>query len=79
MPAPAAKKPDGLLSLTLNGKPIELPLSAEHPHYYVMNLLGRCGLDLKNPKGNIMMRVNGANAAFSNVLNSGDVVEIGWL
>lgn len=67
-----------LLSLTLNGKAVKLPIDGEHPHYYVMNLLGICGLDLQKPKGNVAMRVNGANAAFSRILSSGDVVEIGW-
>lgn len=66
------------LRLTLNGEKIELPLDGAHSHYYVMNLLGRCGLDLKNPQGTIRMKVNGGDAAFSRLLQQEDVVEIGW-
>ncbi len=70
--------PESTLSLTLNGEPMYLPINEEHPRYYVMNLLGCCGLDLQNPEGVISMQVNGENAAFSRALNEGDAVEIGW-
>lgn len=67
-----------VLRLTLNGKQLTLPLDEEHPRYYMMNLLGLCGLDLKNPKGNISMLLNGAPAAFSKVIDDGDIAQIGW-
>lgn len=76
--APVAVPVSGTLSLTLNGKPLELSLDGEHPHYYMMNLLGLCGLDLKNPQGNISMLLNGVPAAFSKMIQDGDIVEIGW-
>lgn len=74
-----ASEPASALRLTLNGEKIELPLDSAHSHYYVMNLLGRCGLDLKNPQGVIRMKVNGDDAEFSRLLNQEDTVEIGWV
>jgi len=77
-PPPKPKVEPGELHVQLNGEALSLPIDDAHPHYYVMNLLGSCGLDLKNPKGPINMRVNGADASFAHALEEGDVVEIGW-
>lgn len=77
-PASIEPPPKPVLALTLNGETVELPLDGAHSHYYVMNLLGRCGLDLKKPQGAIRIKVNGSDAAFSQMLHQNDIVEIGW-
>ncbi len=78
-PVAAETETASVLALTLNHEAVALPLDDAHSHYYVMNLLGRCGLDLKKPQGVIRMKVNGKDAAFSQMLCQHDVVEIGWV
>ncbi|MEG1043695.1 MAG: rod shape-determining protein [Oscillospiraceae bacterium] len=52
------------------GKNGALPLFAEATAY--------ADIDLKNPQGNVLIKLNGENTSYTTVLSDGDVIDIGW-
>ena len=66
------------LEITLNGRPLSLPLSAGQQSYFIMNLLEKAGVDPANPQGQLVMECDGAAVGFLHPLQAGAEVRIGW-
>ncbi len=64
------------IEFILNGKPIVLPSKPDKSPYYLMDMLELSGINLDNPTGDIILRVNDADGTFLQELKSGDYVEI---
>lgn len=61
----------------LNGSQLRLPRKPDGEPYYLMDMLEYSGIDLKNPKGDIKLTVNGRPGLFQQKLSEGDTVFIG--
>ena len=64
------------IEFVLNSKPIVLPAKPDGTPYYLMDLLELSGIDMENPTGDIVLRVNGADGSFLTDLRHGDHLEI---
>ena len=64
------------ISIELNGIPICLDSKEEGYPYYIFDLLELSGLDLDDPKGEIVLKLNGQNGAYQDSISDGDRVEI---
>ncbi len=60
----------------LNGSPIRLPRKKDGSPYYLMDMIEHSGIDLKNPKGNVVLSVNGVPGTFQQRLSAGDIIRI---
>ncbi len=61
----------------LNGSQLRLPRKLDGDPYYLMDMLEYSGIDLKNPKGDIKLTVNGRPGLFQQKLSEGDTIFIG--
>ncbi len=81
---PAAPRPEppvpaqsaGKIEFTLNNNPVLLSKKPDGTPYYVIDMLELSGIDLENPTGEIVLRVNGAEGTFLTDLKHGDRLEI---
>ena len=64
------------ISIILNGMEIILPEKEDNTPHIFLEILSLVSLDLNNPKGNLIMRINGMNAMYTSALRNGDNVEI---
>ena len=60
----------------LNDAPLYLPAKADGERYYLMDLIEYSGVDLKEPKGRVILSVNGESAMFRHALAEGDRIQI---
>lgn len=60
----------------LNGSPVRLPRKKDGSPYYLMDMIERSGIDLKQPKGRVILSVNGAPGSFQQRLFAGDIIRI---
>lgn len=60
----------------LNGLPITLPRKADGAPYFLMDMIQYSGIDLKQPKGRIVLTVNGLQGLFQQELKDGDNIRI---
>ena len=60
----------------LNGMPITLPRKADGTSYFLMDMIPYSGIDLKQPKGRIVLTVNGMQGLFQQELRDGDNIRI---
>lgn len=60
----------------LNGMPISLPGKADGTPYFLMDMIQYSGIDLKQPKGRIVLSVNGVQGLFQQELREGDNIRI---
>lgn len=60
----------------LNGAPLRLPRKKDGTPYYLMDMIERSGIDLKQPKGKVVLSVNGVPGAFQQRLFAGDIIRI---
>ena len=65
---------DGFI-ITVNGKKIIL---AEDKQYIFVDVFNYIDFDLTSPKGNIVLKLNGRVANFTDTILSGDIIEIYW-
>lgn len=65
-----------ILSVVLNDRPLELPITREHPVYYLMDLLEHTEIDFQNLNQEVCLEINGQEASFQQRLRSGDYVRI---
>lgn len=72
----AKPKPKREIVFRLNGESLRLPIKEDGQPYYLMDLLEYSGIDLKNPKGTVKLRVNGMSGMFQQALKAGDVIDI---
>ncbi|MBS5150628.1 MAG: cell division FtsA domain-containing protein [Butyricicoccus pullicaecorum] len=65
-----------ILSVVLNDRPLELPVTRERPVYYLMDLLEHTEIDFQNLNQEVCLEINGQEASFQQRLRSGDYVRI---
>lgn len=80
-PAPPVKEPDTVsftseMKIILNGKEIILPKKDDTSPHVFLEVLNFVSLDLSNPQGNLIMRINGQNASYTSKLSENDKVDI---
>ena len=75
-PPGAAEQPGSAIQIRLNGRPLLLPPKPDGAPHYLMDLLERSGLDFQHLEAPVSLLVNGKDAAFQQVLRSGDTVDI---
>ena len=63
-------------TVTVNGKKIILPPKATQ--YLFIDVFNFIDFDLADPKGIIKLKLNGKDAAYTDVIKSGDVINIYW-
>jgi len=63
------------ISVVVNGKTI---LLENREQYIFVDIFNYVDFDLSKPKGNIVLRLNGRQAAFTDVIRHGDIIEIYW-
>lgn len=66
------------LQVQLNGKSIVMPPKPGAEPYLLFDMLTLVDIDTQNPKGIVKVLVNGKDAAYTQQLYSGDVVDIGF-
>lgn len=69
-PAPKIPLPDVLFHL--NSSPIRLPGKENGEPYYLMDMIQYSGIDIKHPKGQVKLTVNGIPGMFQQELMPGD-------
>lgn len=78
-PEPKAPHPSApSFQVFLNGQPIVLPPKSDGTPYYVMDLLERTGIDFQHLQRPVILRLNGGDCLFQQVLQAGDQVNIGF-
>lgn len=66
---------DGM-QVIVNGRNISL--KDGRPQYIFVDIFNYIEFDLTKPKGTIVLKLNGQQAAFTDIIKSGDVIEIYW-
>ncbi len=64
------------ISITLNGMETVLPEKKDTSPHAFLEVLTLVSLDLSNPQGNLIMRINGQNASYTSLLNNNDNVQL---
>lgn len=64
--------------ITLNGAPLALKTKQDKTPYRLIDMLNLVDFDLSKPQGNIILHVNGQDAAYLQMLADGDRVDIYW-
>lgn len=77
LPDPAVSDPsDDCFEFFLNNQSVILPKKPDGSPYYVMDMLELSGINLENPTGDIVLRVNGADGSFLHDLKDGDRLDV---
>jgi cell division ATPase FtsA len=71
LPAPASQ-----LKVAVNGK--ELIIDTNKTNFMFVDIFNHIDFDLSNPQGNIVLKLNGNKAAFTDIVRTGDEIDIGW-
>ncbi len=64
------------IEVTVNGRKVYL--KKRKTQYIFVDIFNYVDFDLTKPKGNIMLKLNGRNASFTDEIVSGDVIDIYW-
>lgn len=64
------------IKITLNGMETILPEKEDNSPHAFLEVLTFVSLDLSNPQGNLIMRINGQNALYTSLLNNNDNVQL---
>ncbi len=75
-PKPEITPPRPDVLLHLNNAPLRLPGKENGEPYYLMDMIEHSGIDIKHPKGRIILTVNGAPGMFQQELKTGDIIHI---
>ncbi len=79
-PVNAAGKSDvhaqGAVVLKVNGE--NIVMKENKSHYIFVDIFNYISFDLTRPQGAIVLRLNGQQAAFTDTIKSGDMIEIYW-
>jgi Actin-like ATPase involved in cell division len=62
--------------VTINGQ--KIVLKEKKSQYIFVDVFNYISFDLTKPQGNIVLKLNGQPAAFTDIVNSGDIIEIFW-
>lgn len=78
MPEGASKTetPGNVLNLVINGNPTAIKALKEH--YIFVDIFNHIDFDISKPQGNIILRLNGKPAAFTDEIRQGDSIEVFW-
>ncbi|MCX7921269.1 MAG: pilus assembly protein PilM [Clostridia bacterium] len=63
-------------NVTVNGKAVAM--SSEKLQYIFVDIFNYIDFDLSKPQGNIVLKLNGKPAAFTDAIKPGDVIDIFW-
>ena len=66
------------LRITLNNSSVTLEEKPDHTPYLFLDMLNLVDVDPTKPQGNIVLRINGQEAAYMQELTDGDRVDIYW-
>lgn len=66
-----------IISVCINNSWIKIDLG-ERKNLFFVDMLNYVDIDPKNPKGNIMLKLNGKDAAYLDSVTDGDKIEIYW-
>lgn len=69
---------DRTIRITLNGRSAELVPKEDHTPYLFVDMLNFVDIDPTKPQGDIILRLNGRDASYLEVVNDGDAVDIYW-
>ena len=64
------------ISVTVNGERILLP--KKEGRIIFVDIFNHIDFDLSQPKGTIMLKLNGRDAGYTDTINEGDVIDIYW-
>lgn len=64
------------INITINGK--QIIIKAAKTQYIFVDIFNFIDFDLSKPQGNIVLKLNGRPASFTDVIKSGDVIDIHW-
>jgi cell division protein FtsA len=67
---------DHSVTVTVNGNPVIM--EGKKSGYIFVDIFNFIDFDLKNPQGNIVLKLNGKRAAFTDIIKQGDMIEIYW-
>ncbi|MCY1713604.1 cell division protein FtsA [Caproiciproducens galactitolivorans] len=73
-----AEPPENKVHITLNHAPLSLKPKPDKTPYRLIDMLNLVDIDLSKPQGNIVLHVNGQDAAYLQTLADGDYVDIYW-
>ncbi|AEV68841.1 cell division FtsA domain-containing protein [Acetivibrio clariflavus] len=68
---------ENCLNIIVNGENMSIKNNNDSKFIFV-DIFNYIDFDLSKPKGNIVLKLNGKNAAFTDIVNSGDVIDIYW-
>ncbi|MEA4892932.1 MAG: cell division FtsA domain-containing protein [Peptococcaceae bacterium] len=75
---PEAAPADQAILVTLNGRQLLLPPRQEEGPYQFFDLLPFTDIDPQHPQGKIVQKLNGLEASYLDLLQTGDEAEIYW-
>jgi hypothetical protein len=64
------------LNITVNGE--SRSIKSESSKFIFVDIFNYVDFDLSNPKGNIVLKLNGKSAGFTDIISPGDVIDIYW-
>lgn len=67
---------DGSIRVIVNGEPIDLP--PKQTAYMFIDIFNHIDFDLSNPKGTIVLQLNGKDANYTDIIQTGDLIDIYW-
>lgn len=74
LPTPIRK----ILTVYLNGKTTHLPPKIDGTPYLFLDMLNLVNIDPTKPQGNIVLRINNAEASYLMEISDGDTIDIYW-
>ncbi|MCX7747097.1 MAG: pilus assembly protein PilM [Clostridia bacterium] len=64
------------MRVVVNGNPISI--ASEKKQFIFVDVFNYIDFDLSNPKGNVVLKLNGEKAGFTDVIKPGDIIDIYW-
>ena len=64
------------LSVSVNGEPVTMPITKNEMVF--VDIFDHIAFDLTKPQGILVLKLNGARANYTDILNEGDAIDIYW-
>lgn len=68
--------PDAGITVAVNGKTVNLP--AKNTDYIFIDVFNHIDFDLTSPRGIIVLKLNGRDANYTDLIKTGDSIELYW-
>ena len=68
--------PGAGITVTVNGKTVKLP--AKNTDYIFIDVFNHIDFDLTSPRGIIVLKLNGKDANYTDLIKTGDSIELYW-